>query len=66
MDERTARAGREALVELICRAVCTGDGHRVDALLTVLEAVADTPLLDRLATALGGPALVPAARAPVR
>ncbi|WP_405010179.1 hypothetical protein [Kitasatospora sp. NBC_01539] len=66
MDERTARAGREALVELICRAVRTGDGRRVDALLTVLEAVADTPLLDRLATALDGLALVPPARAPAR
>lgn len=45
--------GPQDLVERICRAVAAGDGFMLDALLAVLEAVADETLLRRLAEAMG-------------
>ncbi|MEV7597113.1 hypothetical protein AB0O91_06940 [Kitasatospora sp. NPDC089797] len=50
-----ARAGQDGpadLVDLICRAVAAGDGLLVEALLTVLEAVADAAVLQRLSEAM--------------
>ncbi|MFI9323297.1 hypothetical protein ACIGXI_26455 [Kitasatospora aureofaciens] len=44
------------LVVLICRAVAAGDGALVEALLTILEVVADEAMLTRLTEALTPPA----------
>ncbi|MFI8456994.1 hypothetical protein [Kitasatospora sp. NPDC085464] len=49
---RSRRPDSADLVDLICRAVAAGNGPLLDVLLVILDAVADTDMLDRLTAAL--------------